>query len=507
MGINEFMKRRAEIEAEYGHALQKLSKACRDDMARKLAKGSVGCKAVYESSLGKAWQQVLEEADAVATIHFGLSDKVNTELRKTIKYQSQDNEKKFKEHPKGKRGSAQPGVSNGEGQSVAKSSWPALTSNNVLRQLREKFESDRRAMETAKANQAKVMSSKNATQKEIDAVTDEIQTDDENFRIRATKVALMKYYELFSSMIPMYIENLEAMFTKFEQVSADADTALAVGAIQLHDEYPPADYVFEEKAVQDANYKRIGGQAQKGGHSRSPTDAVAEPDEDEQILSQPPKKGRALAAARVKSLDKEISDAAKRLVNVDALIAANAQRAAPDATQSSELKYQKHVLEVRLDNMGLSKHKLQCYIAAIDKAPMPELPPTLSGKSPTQPTMNPVSYAGAVSPASLAPSSPAVAGLPASPTKEAKGAAPVGSPPNRSLDFGINNNWKGSAGNVSSKDVKKARMIYDFQAASGTGEVSAKTGDAVEVLEEQDDGWWSARVFSGGEWREGLIPG
>ncbi|KAJ3189027.1 hypothetical protein HDU82_004014, partial [Entophlyctis luteolus] len=230
-------------------------------------------------------------------------------------------------------------------------------------------------------------------------------------------------------------------------------------------------------------------------------------DEDEQILSQPPKKGRALAAARVKSLDKEISDAAKRLVNVDALIAANAQRAAPDATQSSELKYQKHVLEVRLDNMGLSKHKLQCYIAAIDKAPMPELPPTLSGKSPTQPTMNPVSYAGAVSPASLAPSSPAVAGLPASPTKEAKGAAPVGSPPNRSLDFGINNNWKGSAGNVSSKDVKKARMIYDFQAASGTGEVSAKTGDAVEVLEEQDDGWWSARVFSGGEWREGLIPG
>ncbi|KAJ3199015.1 hypothetical protein HDU82_000787, partial [Entophlyctis luteolus] len=289
MGINEFMKRRAEIEAEYGHALQKLSKACRDDMARKLAKGSVGCKAVYESSLGKAWQQVLEEADAVATIHFGLSDKVNTELRKTIKYQSQDNEKKFKEHPKGKRGSAQPGVSNGEGQSVAKSSWPALTSNNVLRQLREKFESDRRAMETAKANQAKVISSKNATQKEIDAAKsdadkralaasdsmtayqkaivdtnekktmhfmsflpnalNEIQTDDENFRIRATKVALMKYYELFSSMIPMYIENLEAMFTKFEQVSADADTALAVGAIQLHDEYPPADYVFEEKAV------------------------------------------------------------------------------------------------------------------------------------------------------------------------------------------------------------------------------------------------------------------
>jgi hypothetical protein len=55
--------------------------------------------------------------------------------------------------------------------------------------------------------------------------------------------------------------------------------------------------------------------------------------------------------------------------------------------------------------------------------------------------------------------------------------------------------------------ICKARMLYDFEAAPGSQEVSAPAGLEFDVLEKQDDGWWKARVFLDGEWKEGYVPG
>jgi hypothetical protein len=44
-----------------------------------------------------AWTQVLAEAENVANHHLLVSEKLNLELRKTVKYQAQENEKRFKE--------------------------------------------------------------------------------------------------------------------------------------------------------------------------------------------------------------------------------------------------------------------------------------------------------------------------------------------------------------------------------------------------------------------------
>ncbi|KAI8621808.1 hypothetical protein BC830DRAFT_73493 [Chytriomyces sp. MP71] len=522
--INEFMKKRADIEADYAHALQKLIKPYRDEIAKKLVKGTPHTKVLLESSFGRAWQQILSEADNIATIHFGVNDKINTELRKTIKYQSQDNEKKFKE----------------KFDKIKKANTEFQQQVASMEKLHDKFESDRKNMEAATAYLEKVQKNKNSTQKELDlaktdyekkafAATDsmaayqkaivdtnakklshftgflpsilnEIQTDDENFRIRATKVAMMKYYELYSSLIPMYIDGLEGMSGVFESVAADQDSQLLVSVLKTEDEFPPGDYTFEEKALaRDMNYKKPGVQ-KAAGHSRSATETLLDAEDDDSIMSQPPKKGRKLAADRVKVLEKDLTDSEKKRQAVESLLAACARKESSDPKQVSELTYQKQTLDVKIDNFGIRRHRLLTYIAGIDKTAPPELPAHLNGKTiqDIATASSPVSYAGAspVSPvtATTAAVNDSGAGI------EKKMAAALSSSAGE-----INNTWGG--GGQKGEQVKRAKMIYDFQAAPGSQEVSAMAGDMLEVLEEQDDGWWKAKVFTQGEWKQGLIPG
>ncbi|KAI8842812.1 hypothetical protein BJ741DRAFT_591958 [Chytriomyces cf. hyalinus JEL632] len=520
MSINEFMKKRADIEADYAHALQKLVKPYRDDITKKLVKAAPHTKALLDSSMGKAWQQVLNEADNIATIHFGVNDKINTELRKTIKYQSQDNEKKFKE----------------KFDKIKKATAEFQQQVNSMEKLHDKFENDKKNMEAATAYLDKVQKNKNSTQKDIDAakadyekkaltasdamaayqkaivetnekktrhfstflptVLNEVQTDDENFRIRATKVALMKYYELYSSVIPMYIDGLEAMSGVFEVVSAEVDSQGLVSVMKTDDEFPPADYAFEEKALaRDGNFKRPGLQ-KAGAHARVATEPLLDTDDDESLMSQPPKKGRKLAADRVKVFDKDIGDAEKKLQAVETLLSVCNKSTSPDPKQSSELTFQKRALEIKIDNLGLRRHRLQTYIAGIDKTALPELPLKLNGKTiqilPS--ASSPVSYSGGSLPSPVKDSGMEIEKKEVE--KKDHRASVAGS--------GELNTWAAPAGKSTGK---KARMIYDFQAAPGSQEVSACSGDELEVLEEQDDGWWKAKVFSKGEWKEGLIPG
>ncbi|KAJ3142557.1 Formin-binding protein 1 [Physocladia obscura] len=503
MGINEFMKRRAEIEAEYGHSLQKLVKPYRDEIAKKTTKGGLPIKALLESSLGKAWQQVLTEADNVATIHFGVSDKINTELRKTIKYQSQDNEKKFKE---ASNFSCFPGLIFGR-QKFDK-----------IRKANTELQAQVAAMEKAKADaEKKALAASDAMAFYQRAIAQEVQTDDENFRVRATKVALMKYYELYSSLIPMYIEGLETMSATFEQISADHDTELVISLMRLDDEYPPPDYTFEEKALaRDANHKRPGPSGKNTGHSRAATETLLDIDDDDSLMIQPPKKGRSLAVTRVKLFDKDIAENERKRQAVESLLAICATKPT-DAKQITELNFQKQSLDLKIDNLGLRKHKLQTYVATIDKTPVPELPATLAGKfiQPISTVISPVSYSAGFVSSPIGATRSSSSGVLSGSNKDLAVGAAAGTlaqqvpqisnqsqvqSPGKSTEP---NSWSG----VSVTDSKKAKMIYDFQAAPGGSEISANVGDDVEIIEQQDDGWWNVRVFTQGEWRTGLIPG
>ncbi|KAJ3008072.1 UNVERIFIED_CONTAM: hypothetical protein HDU68_003239 [Siphonaria sp. JEL0065] len=303
----------------------------------------------------------------------------------------------------------------------------------------------------------------------------------------------------------MYIQGHEELSTVFQEVNADRDTELVISMMKLDEEFPPADYTFEEKALaRDANFKRPGVQNKPGtaSHSRSATETLSlDIDDDDSILSQPPKKGRKLAADRVKAFEKDIAESEKKRQAVESLLAVCATKATPDPKQVSELTFQKETLDLKLDNLGLRRHKLQTYIAGIDKAAPPELPAHLSGKTVQPISTSPVSYSSGpvvtspvVGSSDDKPKTTSVTNTPAN-TGATGDAVVAGS------------EWGGNGGSNLPGTKKVGKMIYDFQAAPNSQEISAKTGEDVEVVEEQDDGWWKVRVFTGGEWKEGLVPG
>ncbi|KAJ3053000.1 hypothetical protein HDU99_008067, partial [Rhizoclosmatium hyalinum] len=194
----------------------------------------------------------------------------------------------------------------------------------------------------------------------------------------------------------------------------------------------------------------------------------------------PPKKGRSLAVTRIKSFDKEITDATAKLSAVESLLAVVSAKSSADPKQLNELTFQKQSLATRIDNLGLRKHRLQVYVAGIDKAKEPELPESLRGKSIQAGDMlpSPVSYSAG--PTTIVP---------------IVTTASLTSPTANKMDL---TSPTGEAATVSAPapavpQKKNGKMLYDFQAAPNSQEISANTGDDVQLVDAQDDGWSKVR--------------
>ncbi|KAJ3328260.1 Formin-binding protein 1 [Blyttiomyces sp. JEL0837] len=501
--LNDFMKRRAEIEAEYSKSLQKLVKPFKDELAKKAAdkKATPRSKAISDSTMTQAWASILAEAESLAEIHHQVSEKVDTDLRKSIKHQAQENEKKIKDRF----------------DEIRKANLELQKQITLLEKHREKFESDKKSMEAARLLHEKVSKNPKSTEKEIDAakvdaekkalaasdsmekyqqliaetnekknkhyqqilptVLNDVQTDDENFRIRSTRVALIKYQELLSSILPSISDSVEKMGGSFQRISAEQDSELFINLARTGDLLPP-DYAFEEKAsAKDVTAKRPGSARTM---ARTASESTDKEDDDSTILNMPPKKGRKLAADRVKAIEKETADVEKKKQAVESLLNVYHHKTAKDPKNLEDLTTQKSQLETRLDNLGLKKHKLLCHIATIDKQPQPELPSHLVGKSltsPASPFFDNNSSSGTMVRSPLSGNNP---------------------------DVGGNSS---SGGGGSGDVVCRVKMLYDFEAAPGSQELSVAADVVLEITEIQDDGWWKGRYNVNGEWKEGYIPG
>jgi hypothetical protein len=157
--------------------------------------------------------------------------------------------------------------------------------------------------------------------------------------------------------------------------------------------------------------------------------------------------------------------------------------------------------------LGLSKFALQNLIASIDKQPFAEMPSHLVGKS-KQPYIHsanevssPMTFRSlnnATSPATSAAMSQDEYGA------SSAGGAGDSAGELGSAKWGADNTVKSPG---STEGPVRARMLYDFEAAPQSQEVSARAGDELEILEQQDDGWWRARLYVNGVVHEGYIPG
>lgn len=91
--FNEFMKRQAEIEAEYVKSLQKLVKQHKDEIVKK-AQDKISSSfftAFQNGTVHQSWIHLLDKVEAMALQHNTIAEQLETALRKTVKYRAKDN--------------------------------------------------------------------------------------------------------------------------------------------------------------------------------------------------------------------------------------------------------------------------------------------------------------------------------------------------------------------------------------------------------------------------------
>ncbi|KAJ3146087.1 Formin-binding protein 1 [Irineochytrium annulatum] len=489
MTLNDFMKKRAEIESEYAKGLQRLVKPLKDELTKKMGeqKGSTYNKATIGSSVMQAWKQLLSQTENEALSTLTVAEKMNTELRKTVKNQAKENEKKNKERF----------------DEVKKALADLQKQVITMDKLREKFEAEQKATEEARGKHEKAAKS-NRPDKEVDALKadiekkgliasntmetyqqsigefkSELQREDEDNRVKPIKAALNSYYELLVSQQPSMTGSLTSMNNVFQAIDGESDTALFITTMKTGSDLPP-DYQFDEKVARDLTAKKPAG-------AKLATLKLSDEKDDDDIFNLPPKKARKAAADKLKLLEKDSFDYEKKRQGIDTLISVYDQKATKDPKYLQDLVSQRSATDIRIDNLGLKRHRLNCFIAQLDGTTAPEMPASLVGKT-------------IQSPASAAPSSPERYAT--SPQKSSTLASPAAGAAQAESDRNsadASGEWSGRAG-AGSSDSCRVKMLYDFEAAPGSQEVSAYTGEILNIMEKQDDG-------RNGEVKEGYIPG
>ena len=79
------------------------------------------------------------------------------------------------------------------------------------------------------------------------AFTQDVQIEEESYRITVCKTSIEKYHEFLSSMEPEKKKGLDELYSSSQKISAN-DLELFVSCVRTGDPYPE-DYVFDEKAV------------------------------------------------------------------------------------------------------------------------------------------------------------------------------------------------------------------------------------------------------------------
>ncbi|KAJ3216573.1 hypothetical protein HDU67_009267 [Dinochytrium kinnereticum] len=492
MNINEFMKKRAEIEADYSRNLSRMVKPYKDELAKRMGDKKAGPynKALMSSTMMQAWTQLLNQTESEAAVRNAVSEKIDTELRKSVKTKAKEYEKKSKE----------------KFDELKKAMAELQKQVSSMEKLREKFESEKKSMEASRLALEKAQKNSKSTEKEQEShMQKEIQKEDENTRIAVSKIGLMTYYELLAAQQPGIVGCLNAMSTVFQQINGEYDSDLLIKMMKTGTALPP-DYVFDEKVVrlgmalkainpdyciggkrfhcQKTDVRQVKIRSKGFFHQLMFNGNRCVKDDDDAILAMPGKKGRKLAADRVKALDKDLAEAERKRQGVETLISVYDQQATKDPKYAQDLQSQKASFDIKIDNIGLKRHRLMVYIAEVDKAPAPELPNHLVGKSiqasPTSPEREFLS----------SPSRLSMSGESSSPQFFSHGGS-VSSQrsPGDSMSPGDNPQWGGDRPSISGPPVIcKARMVYDFEAAPGSQEVSAFQGEDIDIIEQQDDG-------------------
>ncbi|KAJ3070977.1 Formin-binding protein 1 [Podochytrium sp. JEL0797] len=316
--LQEYFRRRAEIELEYAQKLSKLAKPHKDEITR----------------LATDRQTLVNETENAAKIHTSVAEKLDSELKKTIKAAFTDLDSKQKSKFN-------------ELKAVAGELQKAIAG---LDKMKERYEADKKVLEQAHSNfgKLKILSKApgdvelakldldkkksiaktsmaayqqalletNAKQNQtfsqtIPTLLNEINNQDQQIRISTFHSSLRKYFNFMSTQLPLIQSGLDAMNAVSSSIDGDHDAQVTVKCMRTGEPIPP-DYLFDEKPVYEITGKRMG---------RSPSAIRKEIDEggDGAILSMPPKAGKKLAQDKLKQYEKDSAELERKIEDLQNL--------------------------------------------------------------------------------------------------------------------------------------------------------------------------------------------
>ncbi|KAJ3305546.1 Formin-binding protein 1-like [Kappamyces sp. JEL0829] len=521
------MKGLANAEQEYAANIQKLVAPFQQSLLRTQEKAQKNLDSntplqtsQYNTTIA-SWERMLAGLEETAKIHVGLAESLSLE-RKLLKGKSKELD-----------------ALNRETWMTIRASFLELQNMvDVMEKHHGKFDKEMLVVENASATIKKLVKEKRdkdvekarydlekqfvnvkqasfAYKKAIDDVNaaknkhfaglipeclDEVQQRDETDRILFTRDIMKKITERYCESLPKKEQMWKDTLGAVEAIDPAKDSNFLICAFKTGDKLP-ADFCFSDTQLEITKKLLL-----------LPT--AATPEESLEYLSSlPAKQGKKRALEKLKIIEKEIIELGKHKQSIDMLQLEFAKF--PNADHAlEELAEHTDQLKAKLDTLFVKKHSYDVYLAQLDDKPTPQSPALFQSQKTTDNAVANAVDLLAKSPADSAcsPSSPpnhhqqdsqgtgsahhsSVSKDPQPPSKtqsETKiGALPaIGSDPTElSALFD-----KG----------EEVVVLYDFEAAENSDEISILAGEKVEVVCVRDDGWslvkWHAKNL------EGIIP-
>ncbi|KAI8814965.1 hypothetical protein BJ742DRAFT_785038 [Cladochytrium replicatum] len=273
--LSDFVRKRAEIEHEYGKALGRLAKRYRDDLNRKVPSDRASfTKAVQSSSSGQAWLQLLIQTEAVATARLDASEKMEKDLGKSIREQTvknYDNNKEIFSEIRKEIGDLKRAVDHldklrvkyeqaSKDRDAAREAYEKVKADKKATKLEEdkmKQDAEKKAALALAAMEEYTQTMVETNSKKNDHYTrilpellDRAQKADENDRIQYTKATMSQLAQILTAVVPIEQGACESMSSTFSTINPQYDSDLFVKLIRTGETLTvPGDYKFEEKAL------------------------------------------------------------------------------------------------------------------------------------------------------------------------------------------------------------------------------------------------------------------
>ncbi|KAJ8327162.1 hypothetical protein BDV3_000285 [Batrachochytrium dendrobatidis] len=515
--INDFMKQILTIQADAARNMQKVTKQHKEEISRKLNEkvNSNFNKAVLGSTLSQTWMLILNETEAIANYKLEVCDKIEADVRKNIKHRAKDNEKINKQYF----------------DDIRKASGELKKTVDNLEKVQQRYEKAMKDMDAAKEAYEKVSADHNSTKKIIDQhkleadkkataaqeasiaykqcmiqsnelknkhfdeilpnLLDCIQGADMDNRTTFCQTALRNYVDFNISNGPKVEKSYQLMSDTVNNINGKADMELFIRSFQSNDPLPKDFFMSDTQETENSKKTFLRGL------SKTREDTYEDQIED-QIVVLPAKQGRKKAVDRAKIHEKEVAEVEKKRQGIESLIHAHKEKsAAGDTKVMDDLVEQKLLLERRIDTLMMKRHKLLVYVATVDGVSPPDAPIAVQNRVTTA---SPLTISNFGTPSviemvsKMSPSQNSFSSI--KPTQ-----SPTGNAPLMPLSSSICN--PGMEKLAGGPIIDRCKVVFEFEAAAGSQEMSVKAGLVLDVIEKQDDGWWRCRY----DGKEGYVPG